>query len=218
MDTGRGAEVIERQARATFSVQFVKHAREPVWSLLSVLKWKPCREACDFSKQALHAQRICLLNSKGFLEELHRQPKERAATSVFASPVKLAGALRKPRFPAGPQFNVEEPQATGRNFILVWYASGPEHQRHRRKLLLLAAIEFAVKTTEQQSEKGQIMRMHWQLARNRMAQIAEDRPGILQAVADGAEELPALQAGFAVWNRLHFSHGDSDRGKMLLLF
>jgi hypothetical protein len=113
---------------------------------------------------------------------------------------------------------VEEPQATGRNFILVRYASGPEHQRHRRKLLLLSAIEFAVKTTEQQTEKGQIVRMHGQLARNRMAQIAEDRPGTLQAVADGAEELPALQARFAVWNRFHFSHGDSERGNMLLLF
>jgi hypothetical protein len=51
-----------------------------------------------------------------------------------------------------------------------------------------------------------------------MAQIAEDGPGMLQTVADGAEELAALEAGFAGRNKLRFSHGDSRRGKMLLLF
>jgi hypothetical protein len=51
-----------------------------------------------------------------------------------------------------------------------------------------------------------------------MAKIAEDRAGILQAMADGAEKLAALEAGFAGGNRSRFSHGDSGRGKMLLLF
>jgi hypothetical protein len=51
-----------------------------------------------------------------------------------------------------------------------------------------------------------------------MAQIAEDRPGGFQAVADGAEELPALEAGFAGAYESRFSHRDSGRGKMLLLF
>jgi hypothetical protein len=37
-------------------------------------------------------------------------------------------------------------------------------------------------------------------------------------MADSAEELAALKAGFAGRNKLRFSHGDSLRGKMLLLF
>jgi len=35
--------------------------------------------------------------------------------------------------------------------------------------------------------------MHRQLARDGMAQVGEDRPGMLQAMADGTEELPALE-------------------------
>jgi hypothetical protein len=59
--------------------------------------------------------------------------------------------------------------------------------------------------------------VHRQLPRHWMAQIAEDRPGGFQAVADGAEELPALEARFG-GDESRFSHGDSGRGKMLLLF
>jgi hypothetical protein len=51
-----------------------------------------------------------------------------------------------------------------------------------------------------------------------MAQVAEDRPGGFQAMADSTEELPALKAGFAGGYESRFSHGDSGRGKMLLLF
>jgi hypothetical protein len=51
-----------------------------------------------------------------------------------------------------------------------------------------------------------------------MPQIAEDRPGMLQAMADRAKELAALKAGFAGGNRLRFSHEDTWRGTMLLLF
>jgi hypothetical protein len=51
-----------------------------------------------------------------------------------------------------------------------------------------------------------------------MAQIAEGRPGGFQAMADGAKELAALEARFAVGYKSRFSHGDSGRGKMLLLF
>jgi hypothetical protein len=51
-----------------------------------------------------------------------------------------------------------------------------------------------------------------------VAQIAKDRAGMLQAMADRAEKLTALKAGFAMRNELRFRHGDSGRGKMLLLF
>jgi len=60
--------------------------------------------------------------------------------------------------------------------------------------------------------------VHRQLARHRVTQIGEDRAGMLQATADGPEELAALKAGFAGRNTLRFRHGDSRRGKMLLLF
>jgi hypothetical protein len=51
-----------------------------------------------------------------------------------------------------------------------------------------------------------------------VAKIAEDRAGMLDAVADSPEELAALKAGFAGGNKLRFRHGDARRGKMLLLF
>jgi hypothetical protein len=40
--------------------------------------------------------------------------------------------------------------------------------------------------------------MHRQLARDGMAQVAEDRPGMLQAMADGTKELAALKAGLPI--------------------
>ena len=51
-----------------------------------------------------------------------------------------------------------------------------------------------------------------------MTQFAEDRAGMFETVADGPEELAALKAGFTAWNKLRFTHGDSLRRKMLLLF
>jgi hypothetical protein len=51
-----------------------------------------------------------------------------------------------------------------------------------------------------------------------MTQVAEDRPGMLKAMSNGTEELAALEAGFAIWNELRTRHGNSLRGKMLLLF
>lgn len=51
-----------------------------------------------------------------------------------------------------------------------------------------------------------------------MAQVAKDRPGGFQAVANGAKELSALKAGFAAGYESRFSHGNSRRGEMLLLF
>ena len=175
-------------------------------------------EGCQFGEQTFHTESVCLLDRKCFSKQLHRQPKQRAATSVFASAIELSGTFGKPRFPAGPQLDVKEPQAPRRDFVLMRNARGPEHQRHGRELFLLAAVAFAVKAAEQQTEKGQFVRVHRQLARDRMSQIAEDRPGMLQAMADRAEELAALEAGFAIWNELRTRHGNSLRGKMLLLF
>jgi len=218
MHAGCGAEIIERQACATFGVQFFHYAGEPRWGILFLLKRKPRREARDFGQQAFHAERVRLFNGKGFSIQLHRQPEQRASTRVLASPVELAGAFRKPRFPAGPQFNMEKAEAARRDFVLMRNARRPEHQRHGRELLPLAAITFTIKALQQQTEKWQFVRVHRQLARDRMAQIAEDRAGMLQTMADGTEELSALEAGFPAGTKLFFSHGDSGRGKMLPLF
>jgi hypothetical protein len=132
--------------------------------------------------------------------------------------VEFSGAFGEPRFPAGPQLDVKETQTPRGDFVLMRNASGTEHQRHGRKLFLLAAVTFAIKTTEQQTEKRQFVGVHRQLPWHWMAQIAEDRPGGFQTMADGAKELPALKARFAAGNESRFSHGDSARGKMLLLF
>jgi hypothetical protein len=218
MHTSSSAQIIERQARATFGVQFVQDAGEPKRSLLLLLQRKPRRKARDFGEQAFNTQRIRLLDRKCLSEQLHRQPKQRAATTVLASPVELAGTFGEPRSPAGSQLDVEEAQTAGRNFILMRNARGPEHQRHWRKLFLLAAVAFPVKTMQQQAEKRQFVGVLGQLPRYRMAQIAENRAGMLLAMADGAEELATLKSGFAGGNRLRFSHGNSLRGKMLLLF
>ena len=218
MHAGSGAQIIKRQARAAFGVQFLQYACEPRRSLLLLLQRKPRRKAGDFGQQAFHAKRIRLFDRKCLSEQLHCQPKQRAATTVLASPVELAGTFGKPCLPAGPQLDVKEPQAAGSDFILMRNACRPEHQRHGRKLLLLAAVAFAVKTMQQLAEKRQFVGVHGQLPRHRMAQIAENRAGMLQTMADSAEELATLKSGFADGNRLRFSHEDSWRGKRLLLF
>ena len=61
MHAGRGAQVIEGQARATFGTQLIQDARQPLRSLLLLLKRKPCREARDFSQQAFDTKWIYLL-------------------------------------------------------------------------------------------------------------------------------------------------------------
>jgi len=63
---------------------------------------------------------------------------------------------------------------------------------------MLAAVALAIEPAEQQPKEGKLVRMHRQLARDGMAQVAEDRAGMLQAMADGAKELAALKAGLPI--------------------
>jgi hypothetical protein len=159
-----------------------------------------------------------LLNRKCFPEQLHGKPKQRAAARILASPVEIAGTSGEQRFPARPKFNMEEAQAAWRDFILMRDPGRPEQQRHRRKLLFLAAVAFPIKAAEQQCKKRQIVRVHREFARDSMAQITEDHPGMLQATADGAKKLPSAKAGLSSRERSRFSHGKSGLGKLLSLF
>ncbi len=135
---------------------------------------------------------------------------------------EISGALRKELAPTGAKFDVEETQAARSNFVLMRDAAGAKHQGHRGELFRLAAVTLSIKAAEEQAEERHIMRVHGQLARGGMAEIAEDGGGEFDAMAYGAEELAAMKALFAGGNGLRLSHAgivtELQPGRMLLLF
>lgn len=188
----------------------------------SFFEWKAGSKGGEFGEEAFDAKRIWHAGRKSFSEEFHGQPEQRSAAGIFARMFEISGAFPKELAPAGAKFDVEEAQAAGCDFVLMRYAAGAKYKGHRGELFHLAAVTFAIKAAEEQTEERHIMRVHGQFARGRMAEIAEDGGGEFDAVRNGAEELAAMKALFAGGNGLRLSHAvmatELQPGRMLLLF
>jgi len=120
---------------------------------------------------------------------LHRQPKQRAAACILASLIELSGTFGKRAFQPGRSSTWKNRKPPG--------AIHPDVECPRDgtsatsvKMFMLAAVALAIEPAEQQSKEGSSCECIAACV-HRMAQVAEDRTGMLQAMADGAKELAA---------------------------
>ena len=207
---------------SVLGVEFFEDADEPGGTVSSLFEGKTCGEAGEFGEKAFNTEGVGTFGDEGFPKQIHAKPEERPAARVLAAARKGTGAFRDALLPEGAEFDVEETQAAGSDFVLVRNARGAEHQGQWRELFVLTAVAFAVVAAEKQAEEGQLVRVDRELARDGMAEIAKDGAGIFDTIAYGAKELAASEGLLARRDEIRFRHKrirrDLGAGRMLLLF